>query len=226
MTRQNSAKTSNTWLITAGLILLSLIPVIAGTARVGQLASGAAITPENARFFDSPVPVVLHIIGASVYALLGAFQFSASFRHRYPRWHRKIGWMLIPFGLIAALTGLWMAHFYPWPVGDGQALYVMRLIFGAVMTLALVLAVVAIGQRKFIRHGAWMTRAYAIGMGAGTQVLTHIAWSLLVGTSGEFARTMIMGSGWVINIVIAEWVIYKRLSRPKRKPTLLPSPAL
>lgn len=211
-----SAASAKQWLIPAGLILLSLIPVIAGSARIGQLTTGAEITPENARFFNAPLPVILHIIGASLYSLVGAFQFAPSFRRRFPRWHRRAGWMLTPLGLTAALTGLWMAHFYPWPAGDGQVLYAMRLVFGFVMTLSLVLAVVAIVQRKFIRHGAWMTRAYAIGLGAGTQVLTFIAWSVLVGTSGEFARNMVMGSGWVINIIIAEWVIYNRLTRPQR----------
>lgn len=221
MSRVNTTSKSNHGVIVGGLILLGLIPVIAGAARIGQLATGADITPDNARFFASPIPVILHIIGASLYAMVGAFQFSPSFRHRYPRWHRRSGWALSLFGLISALTGLWMAHFYPWPAGDGQVLYAMRLIFGFVMTFSLVMAVIAVRRRKFMQHGAWMTRAYAIGMGAGTQVLTSIAWAVLVGTSGEFARNMIMGGGWIINILIAEWVIYQRLNRPSRRKTQL-----
>ena len=47
------------WLIPAGLIVLSAVPVIAGTARLAQLSGGAAISPENARFFAAPLPVVL-----------------------------------------------------------------------------------------------------------------------------------------------------------------------
>ena len=49
---------------------------------------GAEITPANARFFASPLPVVLHILSASVYAILGAFQFAPGFRRRMPGWHR------------------------------------------------------------------------------------------------------------------------------------------
>lgn len=206
--------------VTAGLILLAVIPVLAGAVRVGQLivaADTTPITPQNERFFASPLPVILHIIGSSVYALLGAFQFAPTFRLRHPRWHRRTGWLLVPCGLAASLTGLWMAHFYPWPANDGYILYVMRLFFGLLMTLALVLAVITVLQRKFAPHGAWMVRAYAIGMGAGTQVLTQIVWVLLVGTSGELARNVVMGSGWVINLLIAEWVIYRRLTRPQRK---------
>jgi uncharacterized membrane protein len=214
------------WLITGGLILLAVIPILAGTVRVGQLTIGAdttPVTPENARFFAAPLPVILHVFGASVYALLGAFQFAPGIRLRYPRWHRRAGWLLVPAGLAAALTGLWMAHFYPWPAGDGPVLYAMRLLFGFGMTLALLLAVVAVRRRKFARHGAWMIRAYAIGMGAGTQVLTAILWAVLVGTSGEFARNMIMGGGWVINVIVAEWVIQRRLTQPQRKTALVSS---
>jgi uncharacterized membrane protein len=214
------------WLVTVGLILLALIPALAGTVRVGQLTIGAdttPVTPENARFFAAPLPVIIHVIGATVYALLGAFQFAPGFRLRYPRWHRRAGWLLVPSGLAAALSGLWMAHFYPWPAGDGEVLYGMRLLVGFIMTLSLILAVVAVRQRQFPLHGAWMVRAYALGMGAGTQVLTQIVWLLLVGTSGEFARNMVMGSGWVINIIIAEYIIYQRLTRPQRKAALAPA---
>src|SRR5690242_11772882 len=67
------------WLV-AGLLLLSAFPLAAGAFRLSQLAGGAAITPANSRFFASPLPVVVHIVGATVYALLGAFQFANGFR--------------------------------------------------------------------------------------------------------------------------------------------------
>ena len=62
--------------VTAGLIALSLVPIAAGAMRLAELASGAEITPENARFFAAPLPVVVHILSTSFYLLLGAFQFS------------------------------------------------------------------------------------------------------------------------------------------------------
>jgi hypothetical protein len=57
---------------------------------------------------------------------------------------------------------------------------------------------------------------YAIGLGAGTQVLTHVAWMLIFGTPGEFPRALLMGAGWVINLVVAEWIIRKRPAHPPR----------
>ena len=75
---------SAAWLV-AALLLLSAIPLAAGAFRLTQLAGGAEITPANARFFASPLPVVLHIVSAAVYAILGAFQFAPGFRRRMAR---------------------------------------------------------------------------------------------------------------------------------------------
>jgi uncharacterized membrane protein len=204
------------WLIPAGLIALSLVPAIAGTVRVSQLASGAAITPENARFFAQPLPVLLHIPAAIVYSMLGALQFSPGFRRRHRRWHRTAGRILVPCGLVVALSGLWMARFYAWPPGDGEIVYVERLLAGTGMLASIVMALVAIKRRDFTTHGDWMTRAYAIGLGAGTQVLTHLPWFILVAEKpGELPRGVMMGAGWAINVVVAEWIIRRGRVRPR-----------
>jgi len=211
--------TKSDWLIPASLIALSLVPAVAGSVRLAQLAGGGEITPENARFFATPLPVVLHIPAAIVYSIVGAFQFSRGFRRRHRGWHRAAGRILVPLGLIVALSGLWMAHFYPWPAGDGQILYIERLVVGVAMVASLVLAVNAIRRRDFAAHGNWMTRAYAIGLGAGTQVFTHLPWFMLMdGKPGEGPRAVMMGAGWGINIVAAEWIIRRRHARPRTAP--------
>lgn len=199
------------WLVPAGLILLCAIPVIGGTVRMVELTGGAEITPDNARFFASPLPVMLHIISVSLYSVLGAFQFAPGFRRRRRGWHRAAGRLLVPCGLVAALSGLWMTQFYPWPDGDGELLYGMRLLFGVAMLLSIVLGVTAIRRRDVVQHGAWMMRGYAIGLGAGTQALTQLSWILIFGMPGELPRALLMGLGWVINLAVAEWIIHKRL---------------
>ncbi|KPV49898.1 hypothetical protein SE17_30040, partial [Kouleothrix aurantiaca] len=102
-----------TWRLPVALTLLAAIPLAAGTVRLTQLAGGAAVTPANARFFASPVPVVLHIVSASVFAIVGAFQFVPATRHRRPGWHRVAGRLAVLCGLLAGLSGLWMTLFYP-----------------------------------------------------------------------------------------------------------------
>jgi uncharacterized membrane protein len=203
------------WVVPVRLILLSLVPAVAGTARLAELASNAEVTKANARFFAQPIPVVLHILVVVPYSIVGAFQFSPGFRRRNRPWHRAAGRVLVAFGLLTALPGLWMTLFYPWAEGDGLGVYLERLVVGTAMTVSMVMGIDAVRRRDFKSHGAWMTRAYAIGMGAGTQVLTHLPWFILVGKPGESARTVLMGAAWAINITVAEWIIRRGQTRAR-----------
>jgi uncharacterized membrane protein len=201
-------QTKSDWHIPTALIALSFVPVLAGIARLAQFIGGANITTDNARFFASPVPVLIHIPAVIAYSVLGAFQFSTSFRRRRRGWHRAAGRFLVVCGLVVALSGLWMARFYPWPPGDGQLLYGERLVAGWSMVLCIFMSLIAIGRRDFTSHGAWMMRAYTLALGAGTQVLTYLPWSIFIGGKpGETARAVMMGAGWMINVVVAEWII-------------------
>jgi uncharacterized membrane protein len=200
--------------------MLSLVPALAGTSRLMQLGSGA-ITPDNARFFAAPLPVVLHIVPAILYSILGAFQFSPGFRRRNRRWHRVVGRVLLPSAMLVATSGLWMTLTYPWPAGDGVAVYLERLVFGTAMLVSVVMGIDAIRRRKYSEHGDWMIRAYAIGMGAGTQVLTHLPWFILTDVKpGVTARGIMMGLAWVINLAVAEWVIRRPVRHVKAVPAI------
>ena len=201
------------WLIPAGLLALAFIPVVAGAFRVTTLASHAAITPENAHFFASPIPVLLHIVGVTVYSILGAFQFSPGIRRRWPGWHRAAGRVLVGAGLVAALSGLWMATFYAIVPADNALLHGFRLFFGAAMGVSIVLGFLAIRQRRVSVHQAWMRRAYAIGMGAGTQALTQIPLVMILGKLDALTLALAMGGAWVLNLAIAEWLILRERSR-------------
>jgi uncharacterized membrane protein len=196
-----------------GLIVLSLIPVLAGAFRLSELMGGPEITANNARFVASPIPVTVHIVSVTVYSLLGALQFVPSLRRGRPSWHRIAGRILVPAGVLVALSGLWMNFFYPRAAGDGESLVVVRLIFGSAMLASIVLAVFAIRRRDFPSHGAWMTRGYAIALGAGTQVFTMLPWVVVfgpIGAADELPRTLLMTAGWVINLAVAEYIIRRR----------------
>ncbi|WP_030454598.1 DUF2306 domain-containing protein [Herbidospora cretacea] len=189
-----------------GLVLLALVPSVAGGVRLGQLAGGGPVTPDNVRFFDLPVPVVAHIAGAVIYGLVGAFQFVPSLRRG--SWHRRAGRVLLPAGLVVALSGIWMTLGYDLPATDsGPVITALRLATGGVMAVALVLGFAAVRRRDFRTHRAWMIRAYALAMGAGTQVFTHLPFAFAGITPDATGRTIAMGAGWAINVAVAEWVI-------------------
>jgi uncharacterized membrane protein len=203
------------WFIPAGLLALGFIPELAGAFRLAQLAGGAPVTADNARFFAQPAPVAVHIVGASVFCALGAFQFVPGLRRHRPGWHRAAGRVLVVAGIAAALSGLWMTLFYPLPDHDGVVLTVLRLIFGTGMVAFLVVGLLAALRRDFTRHRAWMMRGYAIGLGAGTQALTFASGFIVFGSPTLLGRALLMGAGWVINLAVAEAIIRRGRRRPR-----------
>jgi uncharacterized membrane protein len=202
-----TSQTGTGWLVPVLLIGLNLIPVLAGAVRLFGLASGEQITPQNARFMASPLPISVHIISASVFGVIGAFQFWPRFRLTNAHWHRLAGRIMVPCGMITSLSGLWMNQFYPYAENDGFLLYFFRLIFGFGMLFCLIFGLDAIRRRDFDRHRNWMMRGYAIGLGAGTQAVTQLPLALIVGMPGELPRALLMGAAWIINLLVAEWII-------------------
>ncbi|WP_073256853.1 DUF2306 domain-containing protein [Cryptosporangium aurantiacum] len=195
-------------LVPVALLLLAFVPVVAGAFRLTELAGGPEVTPENARFVAAPVPIVVHIVSVTVFAVLGAFQFAP--RLRRFRWHRWSGRVVAPSGIVAALSGVWITLFSGRAETDGDALAVIRVLVGAAMTAFLVLGVRAILQRRVAIHRRWMIRGYAIGMAAGTQAFTQAPWMILVGPLDVPSKTVLTTLGWVINIAVAEWIIRRR----------------
>ena len=211
------SRTRREWWIPASLLALTLVPAAAGAARLVDLSSGR--TEENARFFDLPAPIIVHILGATTFCVLGAFQFMPSLRRRRPWWHRWSGRVLVPAGLAAALSGMWMAVFADLPVHDNTALMWFRLLFGSVMVAGLVLGLVAIRRRDVRTHQRWMARAYAVGQGAGTQALVLGPMVLVVDQPGGTLKASGMAFAWVLNLVVAEWLVRRSQSRRSRQPS-------
>ena len=208
---------STRW-VPLALISLAVIPALFGSLRLIELAGGPRPMPADPRFTASPLPVVVHIASAVGYAVLGAFQFSAALRRRRPGWHRAAGRVLVVLGMAVALSALWMTLLYPRQPGTGVLAYLFRLAFGAGMAASIVLGFTAVRRRDIARHQAWMIRAYALALGAGTQVFTTGIGPAVFGTS-ELTLDLSLGAGWVVNLAIAEYLI----RRPARRRTVAPS---
>ncbi len=191
------------------LVALVVIPAISGSLRLVEVFGGPQLLPANPRIAASPLPVVVHISCAVLYAVLGAFQFSSAFRRRRPRWHRASGRVVVVLGLAVAFSALWMTQFYPRQTGTGELSYLFRLAFGSGMAASIILGFAAIRRGDVARHRAWMTRAYALALGAGTQVFTLGIGKALFGTS-TLTFDLSLGAGWVINLGVAEYVIRRR----------------
>ncbi len=202
--------------VPGALVALAAIPVVIGTLRLVEISGGPELIATDARFAASPVPVVVHIAAAIGYALLGAFQFSAGIRRRWPGWHRRAGRVLVALGLAVAVSGLWMTLLYPRKEGTGDLLYVFRLLAGSGMGAGIILGLAAIRSRDIVTHRAWMARAYALGLGAGTQPFT-VGFGEAIFGSGVVRTDLMLGAGWVLNLAVAEWFLRRPGTRRARR---------
>lgn len=198
------------------LVLLSLVPSLGGVARLLKLSGKSTSALDDARFFQAPTPVVIHIFAASVFCILGAFQFSRGFRLRWPGVHRRFGRVLGISGLLMGASGLWMTVSYAIPVRmQGPLLYGVRVAVASAMIASILIAWRSILRRDVARHEAFMIRAYALGQGAGTQVFVLLPWMVLSGESGGVTRDLLMTLSWLTNVLVAEAIIRRRAWFPR-----------
>lgn len=200
--------------VSHALLALSSVPLVAGAARLAQLATGN-LDASNTRFGLAPWPVTLHILAAVLFSVLGAFQIDPTWRAKALGWHRAAGAVALVSGLVVAASGAYMALAYAIPAAlQGPFLSVTRLVVGGGMFVSLMLALRAIYARRFEAHGAWMLRAYALGMGAGTQVLVFLPFELfLAGPVQGLPRDILMVAAWGLNLVAAELLILRKSIR-------------
>ncbi len=202
------------WLLPTGLITLGMIPIVANGLRRAALAAGAGGSATDDVSPALPLPVLVHILTATVFVILGALQFSAGLRRRRRSWHRISGRVVVVAGLLAAVSGLWLAVSSALQDSSGALLFLFRLLAGSGMLLFIVLGFVAIrGRRDIQRHRAWMIRSFALGLGAATQVFTLGFGEAIFGKS-ELSVALLNGAGWVINLTVAELAIRRR---PRRR---------
>jgi uncharacterized membrane protein len=219
--RRPGSGDGSSWRVPAALLSITVIPLVAGSLRLVEVFGGPQLLPTNPRIDASPIPLVLHVLSAAVYAVLGAFQFPARIRRRHRAWHRRAGRVLAVAGLVVAGSGLWMTLFYPGAPG-GHVLWSVRLVVSSAMAASLVLGFTAIRGRNISAHRAWMIRAYALGLGAGTQTVTQGVGQGLFGTS-DLSTGLSVSAGWVVNALVAEWVIRRGGARRAQRARAVPA---
>ncbi|SEN03634.1 Predicted membrane protein [Roseovarius tolerans] len=207
------------WAFFGLIFVYSFIPSFGGLIRVLELAGGPQIAPMNPRALLAPTPIILHILSSFLFCVVGALQFLPSIRHQRPAAHRVIGRVIAMAGCVAALSGLWMTHFYVFTEAlQGASLYWVRIVLGTSMLALIIWAVIAIRSRNIYRHSASMVRAYAIGQGAATQTVIGITWIIATGSEAMGPlRDGLMIFAWVLNLLGAE-ILIRSMLRPAKRP--------
>ena len=195
------------------LAIALIIPVLAGAYRIGVLLVEwnwvATLSPTHV----DNLPLLLHVIFAILFLVLGTLQILPGFRQGNTQRHRRLGRMTAVFGLLGAATGLLMTVNHP-EISTGFLFY-SRILFGTLWAVFIVLAIRAVLARNLPRHRAFMIRAYAIALNAGTLPFVYFPIVIIAGDLSQGADEAIQVLGWAINLCVAEWIIRRR-PRPSR----------
>lgn len=211
--------------IWVGVGLASAMLLLTATARFVSMhaAAGGSTLPEDLEslpYVEHLPLALLHLVGGLVFTVLGPLQLSTRVRARWPRWHRWSGRVFVACALGIGVSGVVMNEVFPNAVG-GMLRYTGAHLFGVAMIVALVLGTVAILRKRVTQHRAWMVRAYAIGLGVGTQRLIIIPLFLWFGGVDDLTVGLGMWGGWLVTLLGAELVI-----RGSRRPKPVAVPAL
>ncbi len=153
--------------------------------------------------------MAVHFLGGGILLLLGPVLLIARVRERHLRLHRLVGRL---FGGCAAITGAAgvVFIFIQGTVG-GAVMNVGFALYGALMVLCAVLAVVRVRQGRLAEHRAWGVRLFALVIASWLYRMEYGVWITATGGLGHDGTNV---DGWfdafmsfafyVPNLAIAE----------------------
>jgi uncharacterized membrane protein len=196
------------WLVCI-LLFATFIPIISAGLRMYQISFD--VLPLDAIKFNAvPWSLFIHALGGFLFGILGPLQFAGAMKRRFGRVHRVSGRIFVAAGLMLGLSSLRLLAVFP--DGSTWVLVSARLAAGLALVLAIVLSILAIRKGSVQLHRAWMIRAYAIGMGPASISFIQLPIFLITGEAVQgYAADFLFVISWVINILIAEWVIRRKI---------------
>ena len=152
---------------------------------------------------------------SSLFALLAGFtQFSKWVLKNKPKFHRAIGYSyVINVLMITGPAGLLMSFYANGGIGSRIAFILLSVLWISFTAMALYCAL----KRKFRAHRIFMIRSYALTLSA----ITLRIWKVLLANYTEIhpmdRYRIIAWLGWVLNLLVAELIIFYFIKKTRRK---------
>lgn len=170
-------------------------------------ASFLQIKQTEAQELPYYLPVFYIHVYASMFCLLAGFtQFNRRILQRKKTLHRRAGYLYIitvlflsaPTGFIMGLhaNGGWIAIIFFAMLAWLWFWFTFR-------------AVTAVRQKNFLAHREYMIRSYALALSAITLRLWKVVLVYFFQPAPMDLYVIIAGLGWIPNLLIAEFIIYK-----------------
>ena len=200
---KNSVSLKAGWFIVATLIL-----VLVAFAIKRAIDTYTGMAHENLfelRYLEHPVVTALHMLSGILFITLAPLQFIKKMRAKKLSLHRQLGRFLVLCALISGVYGLVVTAVLP--AFGGLASETAGWFFGPLFLFAMVRAFWCARNKKITLHREWMIRAFALGLGVGTQRVILIILLTSTGYSFEQSFGPALWIGFGLNLLIAEsWI--------------------
>ncbi len=196
------------------------ISVVSAAVSVVQVSMGW-VPDDSLRLMVAPIAFFIHSLAGVVFGITGPLQFSRILQRRFGRAHKITGRLFAAGGIGLGLSAL---AFIAQVDSKSTALIdIFRGLAGLGVVLAVTLGISAARARDFVRHRAWMIRAYAIGMGPGAFALVMFPIYVITGAPiFGLASDILFVASWSLSIAVGEWVV-RQGAAPRTVRTLVAS---
>jgi uncharacterized membrane protein len=164
------------------------------------------------RFARHPLATCVHVVLGGFLLALAPLQFVSTLRNRHRAVHRWSGRFIVAAGALTAMSGLYFGLLMPF---GGAAEAAAIALFGGLLLIALVRAVLAIRAGRVAAHREWMLRVMALSIAISVVRVVALPMDVLLTPLGFGAGPIFVISvwtGWLLSLGAAEaWI---RRTRP------------
>lgn len=170
------------------------------------------IKQQYVHFVHYRIAFYIHVI-SSVFSLFAGFtQFSKRIRTQYSRIHRIVGWIyLVSILVFAAPSGLIIGYYANGGFWSQLAFCVLAVGWFWFSLKALL----ALKKKNYKAHQVFMIRSFALTLSAITLRLWKYLIVLAFQPRPMDVYQIVAWLGWVLNLIIAEVIIFKYLKIKK-----------
>ena len=160
------------------------------------------------------VAFFIHVFSALFVLLAGYTQFSSSVRQKYPRAHRKLGWLYVLVTVFLAGPSGFVIGIY---ANGGMSSRIAFCLLAVLWIVFTVMAVVKIIQKQVLSHRIWMIRSFSLALSA----ITLRAWKYILVAlfhpKPMDVYQVVAWLGWTLNLLIAELIIFNSIKHEAKK---------
>lgn len=153
----------------------------------------------------------LHVFVSTIVLIAGLLQFSSYLLRRHVKVHRTAGYVYaFTVIVLSGPSGLIMGYY----ANGGMYAKISFVLLAVLWITFTLLAVIKIRERNWKAHADMMVRSYALTLSALTlRLYAYLLDLFLVDIHPRTAYIWIAWLSWTLNLLIAEWIIYKQYIR-------------